>query len=688
MDTQVKVTLASLNGDLLPSERIFYLNPDRCMIPIGRASKSASKGLLGAGDNAWFDSPVMSRHHAQMTFDAENKNIVIEDIGSMHGTFLNNVPLPSKTAMVIGNGDEVKFGAEVRRGPEMFPACRFQINYEFVPYRPGNTFEVPQFSDAEEEEEDEYDSGNDSDRQGQPSSEDGVSIESPVPCISKAAGPIDLTKDDSPAPRNTFIDLTDDTPAERRIINIMAEGPANINGVANPVSIAFAGNYPVLDDDVHFSSDSEDQLKVADSSDSDSSEEGFGMEQPEGSVSSDDEEAIENYPERASSSELEGNGDMTETSNPVENIYRFSIATNDNPVVPLSDPLLRDEPGIDEEADEMDFGLAEAGAEGIRALYEGGLLQSPTCYSIPSIHGRHDSYGASSTSGTGATAEVLLKNSSDSSATESTHGQATTISGQTYLPPLRQPSPSDAAMVKTGVTTTKLPAPMTVKSLDPKKPGMLFRPHLEQSSLGSDGSEQSLGPVNAKRFTEPSSAVQALQVKPSFDLINSQPSTDSAMPIRDECPFLDRPDTAPITARVASPLPDMTSAVSYTASKESMAAATKPAPKQSMLKIPEMCDRSPSPSVSLKRKACEISIGTEEGNRTSNTSHSITKAAKISGASSVLPIVSGFAARLDGPRPTKRFRRIMENVGYAAIGGVAVGATLFTALVATAPNFS
>jgi hypothetical protein len=35
-------------------------------VPIGRASTSPSKGFLGAMDNAWFDSPVMSRDHAEI----------------------------------------------------------------------------------------------------------------------------------------------------------------------------------------------------------------------------------------------------------------------------------------------------------------------------------------------------------------------------------------------------------------------------------------------------------------------------------------------------------------------------------------------------------------------------------------------------------------------------------------------
>jgi pSer/pThr/pTyr-binding forkhead associated (FHA) protein len=69
----VKITLKALTSNISPAERVITLNPDRPTIPIGRASKSISKGLLGAVDNAWFDSPVMSRDHAEITVNTEDK---------------------------------------------------------------------------------------------------------------------------------------------------------------------------------------------------------------------------------------------------------------------------------------------------------------------------------------------------------------------------------------------------------------------------------------------------------------------------------------------------------------------------------------------------------------------------------------------------------------------------------------
>ena len=42
-------------------------------LPIGRASKVATKGFIAAADNAWFDSPVMSRNHAEIVASFPDK---------------------------------------------------------------------------------------------------------------------------------------------------------------------------------------------------------------------------------------------------------------------------------------------------------------------------------------------------------------------------------------------------------------------------------------------------------------------------------------------------------------------------------------------------------------------------------------------------------------------------------------
>ena len=65
----VNITMTALNKDILPAVRKLNLSRQHSTIQIGRASKSPTKGLRGASDNAWFDSPVMSRDHAKISLD-------------------------------------------------------------------------------------------------------------------------------------------------------------------------------------------------------------------------------------------------------------------------------------------------------------------------------------------------------------------------------------------------------------------------------------------------------------------------------------------------------------------------------------------------------------------------------------------------------------------------------------------
>lgn len=51
----------------------------------------------------------------------------------MHGTTLNDQELQRQEPRSLNNGDIVKFGAEVRRGPETFPACSFRVEYNILP---------------------------------------------------------------------------------------------------------------------------------------------------------------------------------------------------------------------------------------------------------------------------------------------------------------------------------------------------------------------------------------------------------------------------------------------------------------------------------------------------------------------------------------------------------------------------
>lgn len=68
----VVITLQPINHHAGPGRSI-VLTPDRAAIPIGRASKTLSKNLIPASDNAWFDSRVMSRDHGVLTVSFDDK---------------------------------------------------------------------------------------------------------------------------------------------------------------------------------------------------------------------------------------------------------------------------------------------------------------------------------------------------------------------------------------------------------------------------------------------------------------------------------------------------------------------------------------------------------------------------------------------------------------------------------------
>lgn len=151
MVVQAKVILTAINGNIFPPKRVIYLSPSKPQVTIGRASKSPSKAIHSSVDNAWFDSPVMSRDHARLSLDLESETLSIQDIGSMHGTQVNDTRLAKHAPMTIQDGDVIIFGTEVKRGSETFSACKFGFNYEFSLYRPANTFAFPESSDGDDE---------------------------------------------------------------------------------------------------------------------------------------------------------------------------------------------------------------------------------------------------------------------------------------------------------------------------------------------------------------------------------------------------------------------------------------------------------------------------------------------------------------------------------------------------------
>jgi hypothetical protein len=87
--------------------------------PIGRASKNTTKkDLMPAANNAYIDSPVISREHAVLTVNADSgaPHVYITDKNSMHGTFLNGEKLEIEVPKLLASGDKLQFGVDVNRG--------------------------------------------------------------------------------------------------------------------------------------------------------------------------------------------------------------------------------------------------------------------------------------------------------------------------------------------------------------------------------------------------------------------------------------------------------------------------------------------------------------------------------------------------------------------------------------------
>jgi pSer/pThr/pTyr-binding forkhead associated (FHA) protein len=149
----VLISLSSVNPPpkfSFPERRIF-LSKKRTSIEIGRTSKR-NASFEAARSNAWFDSPVMSRKHALITFDSEKQvgflstrvlnskchlgltrmqKVFLKDTGSLHGTYKNDVRLETNVNSEILNGDKVKFGAIIERGLHKYPPCLINTSIKF-----------------------------------------------------------------------------------------------------------------------------------------------------------------------------------------------------------------------------------------------------------------------------------------------------------------------------------------------------------------------------------------------------------------------------------------------------------------------------------------------------------------------------------------------------------------------------
>ncbi|KAK3899858.1 hypothetical protein C8A05DRAFT_17777, partial [Staphylotrichum tortipilum] len=155
--------IAPTSAKLLLPERFLTLTRSNNTLTVGRASKVSTKGFIAALDNAWFDSPVMSRQHAQFVADMGSKKIKVSDLGSLHGTFLNGEErIPKNESREVRHGDTLRFGGPIWRGTEKFVPATVRVGVEFVngalaSSAGSTTFQVPEGSDDDASEGSQYD---------------------------------------------------------------------------------------------------------------------------------------------------------------------------------------------------------------------------------------------------------------------------------------------------------------------------------------------------------------------------------------------------------------------------------------------------------------------------------------------------------------------------------------------------
>lgn len=153
------ITLVNDDDNTVPFlKRTLLLDGSKPAAPIGRASKVSSKGFIAAHDNAWFESAVMSRNHAEIVADFEKKvtdaytcfeaalltpvqKVYIRDIGSLHGTFVNTMQEGAIDKKLHGcnelqeitEGAKVTLGVPIVRNNEAFAPTSLRVRITHGP---------------------------------------------------------------------------------------------------------------------------------------------------------------------------------------------------------------------------------------------------------------------------------------------------------------------------------------------------------------------------------------------------------------------------------------------------------------------------------------------------------------------------------------------------------------------------
>lgn len=631
----------------------------------------------------------MSRDHAELVFNPETEviyvpdisvepfangtfqTIYITDVGSMHGTILNGRTLVRNEAVELADGDNLSFGTEVRRGQETFPPCSFQVHLEYSPYRATNTYAVPSSSELDDGEE--LDMSDDN-------SDDDVSSISSRPKVSQPIDAIDLTRDESPISSSASIDADGaDVVMAIKLSELTALNNEAVRSVScdAPNARKERQGYGMPDVEDHSDSESDEEPNLH------SEDESI----PHFPHDIDGRSPVQIEIQDSEDEEMEDNEDgYSEPEPEEEESFIGEVEMEKERVIP--------ETQLYQEPYSPVLGLSETiGGDSVVETYRPSHLTDLYPAMVETMQTMFDAELDSSRLPIGSAHAIR-----DNEATES----EPLLERREYSSlQLRQPSPSDAAMAKPLETKIWHPSSMDGNDTKPLGDGTgkeaFFRAREENKAL-LQRTEQ-----NNERDGLTTSVYQ---LQPTTNSLNQNPQLP--LPQQKACDVRLHEGMQTSRPQISHPLDEsalhiigssndviLQLPLSYSESlSTSIVQPFRPA-----LRIADIIDKSPPEQVlpRHKRKADEISDAVEDEVRAWTTApeasfQSITREESFDPKTSI-PVVTAnktnstrVEAMSVNTRPTKKLRRMMENVAYAALGGVAVGAALFGGLVATAPD--
>ncbi|KAI1484760.1 hypothetical protein F5X96DRAFT_662988 [Biscogniauxia mediterranea] len=616
-DDEVTIILSprgSLPQSASSPERRLVLTRKAPSIRIGRASKVPTKGFVAAKENAWFDSPVMSRQHAELiaNFDTRPKTVSIKDAGSLHGTFhtpndgvSKETRLEAQKPTKLANGDILRFGIDIFRSKETFPPCSVDFLMEEKAQQPSRstkgTFSVP--DDIDEDEIDYMSEISENDMVFEVQS-DGRAI---IPQVNAPVTPrqpfsIDLTGEDTrpsnlPNPsssgtlraKSDFVDLTSEPELDDSDPEMDAPAPSPqvhpVNhAVANPSLPVNDGNIGMQQSDNGFDTDYT----------SDRDDVGFRVDFDDDDEDDDDESdeellrhsSLENESQASEDSEMSSDDNGTDhhesTSSEMGDEYDEANAFEEDNL---------HKPSYFEDSDSSSGDDAD---DAMLDLLSSSKAAPPT---VLCPNGQTAAGSGSQRSSPGPAGPFPPASFSAASAASS-------------VPQARQPSPSDAAMFKSRPVFNPAPSESRAQALgevtgkyeyfaarENNRAAVSFHetavpvsairetlqsePEVSHPTQNHHADMEGLQPDNSMNFPEVSAPITTSEAQAHTPIVNLRASSttqDSAWSASGER-FINNPSTdelPPLSAdRAQSPEFDMTSAFTFQQSKLATEAKTR-----------------------------------------------------------------------------------------------------------------